>query len=394
MDRDERGRTGVRPGRREQSRERRHHRNEYDDYDDYEEYELPEYNSYRYDRDYDEPPRRRAFRISGGSLFWSIYKFVVFVSALIVAGYLGYCFLAGSEDQTEGSQPPPPITDQPDIPVVQPEADQLKRRDGVHNVMLAATDMEGIRTDTMMVLSYDVPNQKVGVVSVPRDTITNREPGKNPKLVYGPGNVTQRREDISNMLGIPIDYYVKVDIRGFVALVDYLGGVEFYVPCDMDYDDPYQNLSIHFKEGRRTLSGQEAMEVARFRKNNDLSGYGDTGRTDTQQKLLMALADKVLSWGSITKVKGFLEIFNKYVSTDLAFGDMVYFATKALSIDTANVETVTLEGRGDGIRHGKTWCYELDPDKTVETVNRLLNPYTRDLTLEDMDLGKADKYMQ
>ncbi len=61
----------------------------------------------------------------------------------------------------------------------------LVRRDGVYNILLAGTDRDGFRTDTMMVFSYDVPNQKVGVVSVPRDTIVDRGSGKNPKLVYG-----------------------------------------------------------------------------------------------------------------------------------------------------------------------------------------------------------------
>jgi anionic cell wall polymer biosynthesis LytR-Cps2A-Psr (LCP) family protein len=200
------------------------------------------------------------------------------------------------------------------------------------------------------------------------------------------------------MLGVPIDYYVKVDINGFIALVDYLGGVDFYVPCDMDYDDPFQDLHIHYKEGTQHLSGQQAMEVSRFRKNNadssgNSTGYSDVGRTQTQQKLLVALAKKVLSWGSLTKITGFVEIFNTYVDTDLSMTDMLYFASQAASFDLSNVETATLEGRGDGVYHGKTWCYELDPESTVEIVNQLINPYNQDLTLDDMRLVSADRYM-
>ena len=111
------------------------------------------------------------------------------------------------------------------------------------------------------------------------------------------------------MLGIPIDYYIKVNIKGFISLVDDLGGVDFYVPCDMDYDDPYQDLHIHYKQGQQKLNGQQAMEVARFRKNNDGTGYSDVGRTQTQQKLLVALAKKVLSWNSLTKINSFVETF-------------------------------------------------------------------------------------
>ena len=175
--------------------------------------------------------------------------------------------------------------------------------------------------------------------------------------------------------------------------MDYLGGVDFYVPCDMNYDDPMQNLTIHYKEGQQHLNGQQTMEVARFRKNNDGSGYTDVGRTQTQQKLLVALAKKVLSWNSLTKVNGFVEIFNKNVDTNMSMNDMLYFASQGINLDpSTGVETATLEGRGDGVYRGYKYCYELDPAKTLETVNRLINPYTTEMTLEHMNIAKAQSY--
>ena len=201
--------------------------------------------------------------------------------------------------------------------------------------------------------------------------------------------------DVSNMLGIPIDGYIKVNIRGFITLVDYLGGIDFYVPCNMDYDDPFQDLHIHYTEGQRNLSGRQAMEVARFRKNNDGSGYSDTGRTETQQKLLVALARKVLGWGSLTKINGFVEIFNQNVETDLSMNDMLYFASQGVGLDpSSGVETGTLPGRGDAVYRGSSWCYELDPEGTLDTVNRLINPYDGEMTLKNMDLAKADSHTQ
>lgn len=354
------------------------------------------------------PAQRKAKRKRGAatSVAMGFYKALVVVSALIVAGYIGISLMVRAPEQKELPKPPQTGTGislgpnsgagsqagtaDPAVPA-QPV---LSRRDGVYTILLAATDKEGTRTDTMMVMCYDTVKQTVGVVSVPRDTLVQRESG-NPHLVYGKGGVEQRVEDISQMLGIPIDGYIKVNIRGFITLVDYLGGVDFYVPCDMDYDDPYQDLHIHYKEGQRKLSGQQAMEVARFRKNNDLSGYSDVGRTETQQKLLVALAKKVLSWNNLTKINGFVEIFNKNVSTDLTLDNMMYFAGQAMGLDPSSaVETATLPGRGDGVYRGYTWCFELDPEGTLEAVNRLINPYDRDLTLKDMNLAKATSYTQ
>lgn len=367
------------------------------------------------------PPRRaapsrkaaRAKRSGATSVAMGFYKGLVVVSALIVAVYIGFSLMVKAPEQKQltppnqnGVQTPVDQT----IPAVDGDKSEaqepdgpapLNRRKGVYTVLLAATDKEGYRTDTMMVACYDTVKQTVGIVSVPRDTLIARK-DEHPHLVYGKGGVEQRVKDISDMLGIPIDGYVKVNIKGFITLVDYLGGIDFYVPCDMDYDDPTQDLHIHYQKGQRKLSGQQAMEVARFRKNNPdengrSTGYSDTGRTETQQKLLIALAKKVLSWNNLTKINGFVEIFNKNVSTDLTLDNMLYFAGQAINLDPSSaIETATLEGNGFGQykNNVKTYkyCYELDPEKTVETVNRLINPYDRDLTLEDMNIAKADKY--
>lgn len=342
----------------------------------------------------DEPPRRgpRDGRSVAIRVLMILYKMLVVLSVLVVAVYLGGKFLIREPGQKDMVPPSQNGGGDSSGGGANPGgADSMDRR-GVYTIFLAATDEGGTRTDTMMVMRYDTNKQTVGVVSVPRDTLVAREKG-HPHLVYGPGGVEQRVKDVSNMLGIPIDYYIKVNINGFIALVDELQGIDFYVPCNMNYDDPIQNLHIHYKEGQQHLTGQQTMEVARFRKNNDGSGYSDTGRTRTQQQLLVALAKKVLSWGSLTKINGFVEIFQKNVDTDLSLNDMLYFAGQAVNLDpSTGVETATLEGNGFGIYRGYRYCYELDPEKTLETVNRLINPYPKELTLSDMNLAKAQGY--
>ena len=74
-----------------------------------------------------------------------------------------------------------------------------------------------------------------------------------------------------------MDFTVTVDLDGFAALVNAIGGVDFEVPISMNYDDPYQDLHIHFSAGMQHLSGAEALKVVRFRHNNDGSGYGSAG---------------------------------------------------------------------------------------------------------------------
>jgi len=343
------------------------------------------------------PPRRgrKQKRSPGRRAFWILYTILAVISAFIVAAYLAFQFFVKPPDQTDIPPNPPDSSQDSSASAstsqgVGDPTPTFTRKPEVYNVLLAGTDEQGYRTDTMMVMRYDVGEQTVSVVSVPRDTLIDRGAGKNPRLVYGPGGVVQRVSDISAMLGVPIDYYIKVDLGAFVALVDEVGGVDFNVPCDMDYDDPYQNLSIHYKSGVQHLNGRQAMEVSRFRKNNDGTGYSDVGRTQTQQDLLIALAKKVLSWGSLTRINGFVEIFNDYVDTNLSLSNMLYFASQAIYLQpSTGVKACTLPGNGETTFRGYHYCYTLDPTATLDIVNEYLNPYEELLTLEQLQLPQG-----
>ena len=322
-------------------------------------------------------------------LFLGLYRAAVVVSAIIVAVYLAYRVFV-----TPPSVPEPDHPDASQAGAFGQEQTGPERRDLVWTFLLMGTDDGNGNADTLMVATYDVKQQKVGVVSVPRDTIVDRDWTRYPKIngAYSKG-VEQVRKEVSHLLGIPIDYYIKVDIKAFVALVDEVGGVDFNVPVDMNYDDPWQNLSIHYQKGMQHLTGQQALEVVRFRHNNDMSGYSDVGRTQTQQALLTAVAKKVLSWGSVPKIANFVKIFDTYVDTDLAVDDMVYFATQAVYMDLdSGVTTKTLEGRGDANYKGYSWCYELNREKAMADINELLNPYTTPVTEEMAHIMKADSY--
>ena len=341
-------------------------------------------------------PKKRKRR----SIGWTLYGILVVISAIIVGVYAaGHFFIkAPPIEGTEGDISTAPVVDDGSQEPEDPNA--LIRKEGVYNFLLLGKDVDSSNTDTLIVVSYDTVNQKIGMVSIPRDTAVTREWSSMPKInaafhskKAGPDVLKQ---EIKTTFGIPIDYYVHVDLQGFIALVDELGGVDIEVPLDMNYDDPTQNLHIHFKKGPQHLDGQAAMEAVRYRHDNKTtvnSNYSDLDRTKLQQQVLTGLADKVISWGSITKVQSFLNIFNTYVKTDMGLKDMIYFATQGMKLNTSSgVRSATLEGRGDAYYRASAWCMELNRESTVKLVNELVNPYTRDLTLKDMNLPRAERY--
>ena len=268
------------------------------------------------------------------------------------------------------------------------EAVSNQRKDHFHTILIGGLDDENGGSDTNLLVALDSQNGAVNVVSLPRDTLLN-VPWSVKKLnnAYHHGGFPQTMSEVSRLLGIPVDHYVTVDLRGFEELVDKIGGVDFDIPVDMDYDDPYQDLHIHFSAGERHLSGEEALKVVRWRQNNDGTGYAtaDIGRIGTQQAFLMAVAKQTLRLSNLDKVRELAGIFQEWVDTDLKLSNLIWLGEQVLSIGSDNITFHTLPGDGAGWYKGGSY-YVLYPEETLDLINTYFNPYQRDLTLDDMDI--------
>ena len=316
-----------------------------------------------------------------------LYGILVALSAVIVGVYVVWNLTVRPPEIPQEPDPAPPAGSgsQAAEPVEQEQPAGRQRREDVYNFVLLGRDRESANTDTIIVVSYDVANQKVGMISIPRDTAVNRDWRKDPKIngAYAGAGVDVLKEEIEQTFGIPIDYYIYVDLKGFVALVDELEGVDVYIPEEMNYDDPYQDLHIHYTKGQHHLNGQQAMEVVRFRHNNDGTGYGseDLGRMQTQQKFLKAVAKKMLTASNIlTKIDDYAKIFNQYVDTDLSVGNLAWLGTEVLKMGVDKIDFSTLPNEWRS-----PYIY-LIPDETLTLVNTYLNPYVEDRTAEDLHL--------
>lgn len=263
-----------------------------------------------------------------------------------------------------------------------------ERKDDFFTILVSGLDDEHGGSDTNILIGFDAKNQSITGVSIPRDTGVYIN-GKSRKInyAYNAGGTEKMRDTVADAMGVPVDFYVEVNIKAFVKLVDEIGGVDFEVPLNMNYDDPLQNLHIHLKKGMQHLDGQNALKVVRFRHNNDGSGYGteDIGRIGTQQAFLKAVAKQLLQIGNVKNIPALVDIFYTYVKTDLTTGNLVWLGNEALNIGTENIHFATLPGDGSGY-YNKQSVYVLDAQATCDLVNEALNPYNEALTLEDMDI--------
>ncbi len=186
------------------------------------------------------------------------------------------------------------------------------------------------------------------------------------------------KREVEELLGIPIDFYIRVRLSAFQRLVDAVDGVWFDVPRDMNYDDPAQNLHIHLQKGYQLLNGEQAMGLVRFRQdNNGNDSFGDVGRAGVQQDFLKAMLKQVISGASVSSLPALIDVVLNQVETDADLNACLYFGKALLDMDLdGRLETETLPSTW---RNPYMW---VDKEKALETINRLLNPMTYDVTID------------
>ena len=273
---------------------------------------------------------------------------------------------------------PPAVSD--DLSDEEAEAlrSHYERKPQFWTILVSGADDGNGGTDTNILVALDVENGKVFGASIARDTKAFIN-GKNRKInfAYNSGGMELMAETVSDQLGIPVDYTVLVNLKAFQALVDAIGGVDFYIPIDMDYDDPYQDLSIPFSKGMRHLTGAEALKVVRCRE-----GYAsqDIGRMHTQQEFLKAVAKKLMTPESLLRLDDYCKIFVDYVKTDLTVGNLAWMGGQVAAMGMDSIEFATLPG------DWKSPYIYLNQEEVLAMVNEHLNPYVEDRTAEDLNI--------
>ncbi|MBT3260774.1 LCP family protein [bacterium] len=195
------------------------------------------------------------------------------------------------------------------------------------NILAIGVDNTKIikRSDTIMILHLDTEKAKVGILSIPRDTRVNIPGVGFTKInhAYAYGGVPLLQKTVSELLSIPINYYVKVDLKGVEKIVDEIGGVTLDVPKDLYYVDEAGDLYVNLKKGKQKLDGKTALEYLRFR--HDIKG--DIGRIKRQQSFVKAFVTKFLQVTELLKYPNMIVKLSSNVKTNLSVPQVMSLAT-------------------------------------------------------------------
>ena len=245
-------------------------------------------------------------------------------------------------------------------------------------VMGVSEDISTPLTDTIMLAGYNPDLQKAFIISIPRDTFigdnkSNATSSQKLNAQYKK-SVEDSVNEVEELVGIDIDNYVVIKTSMLIDIVDTIGGVEFDVPIDMDYDDPTQDLHIHLKSGMQTIDGNKAEQLLRFRHNNDGSSYSykygdnDFGRMRTQREFIKSTASQLLSIKNIFKMNDLINNISNNLETDMKTKEMIAYIPSLISFDTNNLVMEQLEGETKTINGISFFVASTEAKEQVKTL--------------------------
>lgn len=251
--------------------------------------------------------------------------------------------------------------------------------------------------DALILITFNPSTANITMLSIPRDSYVPIMCFKNNyenKITHAAWNGTQCMIDtIENFLDISIDYYVKINFKGVVGLVDALGGISANVPVDMCVGNSDRGAAICLKKGLQTLNGEQALVLARDRHSQ---AGGDLDREQNQQLVIKGILDKVKTIRNIEQITEILNAISRNIDTNFSTEQILSFYNigKELLLTNGDIKisSLLLQGNGQMIYDENMglvlWNYILN-EKSVEAVSKEMR---YNLNLEKPNLIKEFSY--
>lgn len=214
------------------------------------------------------------------------------------------------------------------------------------NILIAGADKSGELADVIMLAKINIETKEVKIISIPRDTrikVNNKFMKINQ--VLGKNGISGIKQSVEYILKTKVDNYVLFSTDTFKETIDSLGGVDFNVPQNMNYNDPVQNLHINLKKGYQHLDGEKAEQLVRFRKYP----MGDLDRIKVQQDFFKELITQKLNYSLLENADSLISTLIKNVNTDISLKDTIPYISFLKSIDNIDVTFYTIPGVADYI---------------------------------------------
>ena len=262
-----------------------------------------------------------------------------------------------------------------------------RRKEDTAAILLCGTDKDGTRTDTMMLVYLDGMEGRVGLLSLPRDTLTITDEGKRAKLnsAYGRNGCGEEGMEwtmtyVERTIGYRPDGYILVDMELVPKIVDLMGGVDVHL--DHHIRVHTDGVEVYVPAGDAHLNGEEVLATLRYR-----AGYAnaDLGRVQVQRMVITECMKQWVNPAKLALLPEALELIQSESLTDLSVNNFLWIG-KAILTGMDNMTSDTLPGYAD-MRGGASY-FILYRDQVAELVNTSYNPYVVDVDPADLDIAE------
>ena len=211
----------------------------------------------------------------------------------------------------------------------------------------------GARSDTIMVAGLDFTTHAIKLISVPRDMAAHFG-GHEDKIngAYAAGGTKKADAVIGDWLGMPkattdtyFDRYVVLKVNAAKSVVDAIGGIDVPVTENLNYDDSWGHLHIHFKPGMTHMNGEQAISYARFRHD----ACSDPCRIKRQQQVMKIIVKKLKDdkLNDLAHITQLIPIVQKNVVTNLSSDEIVSLANDFSNVNLADFKAEQIPFTGD-----------------------------------------------
>lgn len=289
---------------------------------------------------------------------WPKYVLIALLLAVIAGGIYAYSvysnFTTTLDTMHEPVEREQPSVERTDIV-------EFDQQDPFSVLLLGVDEREDDRgrSDTMVVMTVNPETQSTKMVSIPRDTYTEIiGRGTTDKInhAYAFGGIEMSMNTIENLLDIPIDYVVQVNMEGFEDIVDAVDGVT--VNNSLAFDN--------FPEGEIELNGEQALDYVQMRKQDP---RGDFGRQDRQKQVIQGIMRKGASINSLWNYKDIFDALGQNVRTNMTFDEMVDVQRNYQDAVTNVDQLIVEDGYGETI--DGIWYYMMDDAELAEIQSTL-----------------------
>ena len=260
-----------------------------------------------------------------------------------------------------------------------------QRKENTATILLCGTDKDGTRTDTMMLIYLDGSENRVGLLSLPRDTLTTTGKGKRAKLnsAYGRNGCGEEGMNwtmnyVQDIIGYRPDGYILVDMELVPQIVDLMGGVNVHLDHHIRVET--DGVEVYVPEGDQHLNGEEVLATLRYR-----YGYAnaDLGRVQVQRMVIKECMKQWVTPEKLALLPQALELIEAESLTDLTAENFLWIG-KTILAGMENMTSDTLPGYAD-MRGGASY-FILYPEKVADLINECYNPYAVDIDADDLNI--------